>query len=184
MCAEAAGGNFRAEGVKFCDNRFDERFGDLSGCGLIPRRTSSLAGVGVQRELADHEKWRGDVGARLFVVENSQRVKLSGKAAGLLEGVGVSDANEDDDAGPADFADAFTADDDPRFGDALDDGTHAIIVARDQRPNSPRFFFGVDALTGRGALGAGRIGGGFDGSSSKPRLDNSRRSDAVSVRSR
>jgi hypothetical protein len=67
----------------------------------------------------------------------------------------------------------------------------------DQRPNRPRFFFCwpdvvVDGLgvlgpapcppEGPDELGLGLLGG--DGSSSNPRLDNSRSNDAVSARSR
>lgn len=130
MRAEPAGRDFRAERAQFPDNRVEEWFGNLRRRGLIPRWTTSFAGVGVQRELADHEEWRGGVGTGLLVVENSQRVKLSCQGSRLLDGVGVSDANEDDEPGSADFANSLAFDDDPRCAHALDDGPHGVIVAR------------------------------------------------------
>src|ERR1019366_1797210 len=112
-------------------------------------------------------------------------------------GVVMRDPDEDDEAWPIQLADGLATDNNSRLAHPLHDRTHRCIVPRarpdaDHRPNKPRFFFCCAALAavGRGgvavpgpwpALGRGLLGAG---SSSKPRLDNSRSNEAVSARSR
>jgi len=47
--------------------RVDQRLGDHTGSGRIPGRAAAFCGVGVERELADHQDRRVDIGRGLFV---------------------------------------------------------------------------------------------------------------------
>lgn len=129
MRPEPSGGHLRTKRAQLGNDRFNERFGDIAGSGLVPRWSSSLAGVCVQRELTDHEQRRRDIGTRFLAVQNSQCVKLFGEETRLLGDIGVRDADKDDEPGPIDVTDDLVVNDDARFAHTLDDGPHGVIVA-------------------------------------------------------
>src|ERR1700752_1592208 len=49
-----------------------EGFGDLAGRSGVPRRPASLAGVAVERELADDEQRRADVRGRPLLAQQAE----------------------------------------------------------------------------------------------------------------
>ena len=59
--AEHAGFHVRAEASQRVGEGGDQRFGDATGRGGVPRRPSALGGVGVEGELADHQNRSADV---------------------------------------------------------------------------------------------------------------------------
>ena len=69
--AEHAGLHVRAEPAQRVGEGRDQRLGDGTRRGRVPRRPSTLGGIGVERELADDQDRRTDVARRLLVVENA-----------------------------------------------------------------------------------------------------------------
>ena len=51
--------------------RRDQRLGERGGSGCVPGRPASLRGVGVERELTDHQNRRIDIRCGTFVGENT-----------------------------------------------------------------------------------------------------------------
>src|SRR5580693_6560659 len=67
--------------------------------------TASTASVGVQRELADDQERRVQVGAGLLAAEDAQPPELGRQLPRLLGRVIVGDADEDEEPGPVDCPD-------------------------------------------------------------------------------
>ena len=59
----------------------DQRFGDVAGRGVLPGRTAALARVGVERELADDEHGKAEVGRRHGAVLGRGRCAARGSSA-------------------------------------------------------------------------------------------------------
>ena len=81
--AEDTGLHICAQSSQRVGERGHQRLGDGAGRRGVPRGSSPLGGVGVQRELTDHQDGRSDVACGLLVIENAQLPELFGKALGL-----------------------------------------------------------------------------------------------------
>ena len=80
MCApNTPRSTLRAQALERVAEGVVQRLGDGAGRGSRPGRAASLAGVGVQRELADHQQRRAEVGRRLLVGEDAQLPDLAGQ---------------------------------------------------------------------------------------------------------
>ena len=105
-------------------NALDQGFRHVGGGGIGPRRPAPAAGVGVQRELADHEHGAAHVGHRevhhtFGVGEHAQPPDLVGELGCRRPVVGVGDAHEH--AQPrSDVADDLAVDGHPGPRDPLD----------------------------------------------------------------
>src|SRR5262249_23433537 len=93
-------------------------------------RPAALAAVAVERELADHEHLAAHLGQlqvhlALGVVEDPQAHHLVGQPTGLLGGVGLGHAQEDEQTA-ADLADHPLIDRHPGRAHPLEDGTHGV----------------------------------------------------------
>ena len=77
----------RTAGPQGGDQVLDQRLGDRAGCGRVPGGAAALAGVAVQRELADHQQRRARLRCRLLAGEDPQLVHLGGHPLGGRLGV-------------------------------------------------------------------------------------------------
>ncbi len=75
-----------------------ERLGHLARSGCLPGRPAPLAGVAVQRELADHQHRGAEVSDRAFVAHDPQVPDLAHHPGDLVGAVVVGDAEEYDES--------------------------------------------------------------------------------------
>ena len=75
------------------------------GRGGVPGGPAALAGVAVERELADHQQRGVDVGAGLLVVQHAHRPEFAGELGRLLRGVLMGHADQDAQSLADDLAD-------------------------------------------------------------------------------
>jgi L-asparaginase II len=122
---EDAGLHPGTEGLQGLYHRVDQGLGNRAWGGGRPGRAAALGEVGVERELADHEQRRGHVGAGFLPVENPQAPELGSQLRGLLRGVMVRDADQDEKPGFIDGADDLPVHGHAGVAYPLYDGSHS-----------------------------------------------------------
>ena len=84
----------------------DQGLGHRPRGGRGPGRAAALGQVRVERELADHQERRSPyIGTGLLAVEDAQAPQLGGELRGLLRGVPVGHADQDEQPRLLDGAD-------------------------------------------------------------------------------
>src|SRR5262249_19647358 len=114
------------------------RLGDLTRGRERPRRTSALAQVGVQRELAHHEQRCTGRGGRLLVVEDAHLPDLASQPLRVLRGVGVRDPEQHHQAWSIERTHSASVDAHRRAVGALNNRPHPISSSRAARPEHGR----------------------------------------------
>ena len=103
--------------------------------GRAPRWAAALAGVGVQRELADHQDRRVLLLTRSLAVEDAKCPYFLGEPIDCRGLIIMGYASQDQQAGPVDCPDDLAIHLDARRGHALNHQAHGYgPVARSQPP--------------------------------------------------
>ena len=111
------------------DEVLDQRFRELGACGLDPRGTTTLAGVAVERELADDQQPRGSCRRPRRPCCRPRRRRSAGSRPSRRRrdeidlGVAVGHPDEHAQTG-ADLADHLAVDPDPGLGHSLHQRSH------------------------------------------------------------
>lgn len=92
--AEHPGLDPRAELAQCVGERLHDGLGDTARCCRIPGGTAPLLGVGVQRELTDHQDGGTHVRRGLLIIENAKLPHLLRELCGLFGIVVMSDAHQ------------------------------------------------------------------------------------------
>ena len=107
------------------------------GRGGQPGRAAALAGVGVERELADDEQRRRDVGARFLAVEDAQVPQLGRQLRGLFRRVIVGDSHQDEQAWLADGPHHLPVNGHAGLADPLRHRPHRVLLSPGLPARSP-----------------------------------------------
>ena len=128
-------GDGRAQISQRGAERLVERLGDLAGRRRDPGRPPSLPGVAVQRELADHQHRRPEVGGGLLLAHDPQPPDLARQPVDLARAVGVRHAEQHQQPWAVDRADDLPVHGDGGGKNSLDHGTHQEIFLQTFRPD-------------------------------------------------
>ena len=131
--AEAAALHVGAEALELGADGVVERLAHRARRGGLPGGAAALAGVAVQRELADDQHGRADVAGALLVAQEAQVPDLAGRPRDLGRAVVVGDAEVDEQSRAVELADDLAVDPDAGGQHPLDDGTHVVAPARVRR---------------------------------------------------
>ena len=135
--AEGAALDLRAEPLELPAEGLVERLGHRTRRRGGPARPPALAGVAVQRELADHEDRRTDVGGRPLLAQDPDVPHLAGQPGDLGRAVVVGDPEQHDEAGSVEPADHLSVDLDRGGGGSLHHCAHRPESATMTRCRAP-----------------------------------------------